>query len=253
MEIFSPLHPLRLKRLKRYITHLSGLVAYYPMWEGSGTVCKNYAPANLGSLNGTYTNNTLVQESGKIGRMVSFNGTSSYIDCGTNATLSSGLTACTVISLVKNLSRGSGTQLGPIIAWGDNETVPYPAIFLCNAAVGTNDTNVYLGQNNYQYYDNTYATLSNGNLHSVAFTLPNFSIGGGAPTGAMYIDGTAITPSAVWKRNTGAGATRDQLWIGADDETTPNYLNGKLSHWALYNRELSAAEILRMARISGVA
>lgn len=49
MEIHSPLHPWRLKRLKRYIKHLDGLVGYWPLWEQSGTVVKNYSPGGLGN------------------------------------------------------------------------------------------------------------------------------------------------------------------------------------------------------------
>ena len=78
MQVSSPIHPVRLKKLSQYIKKLDGLVAYYPLWEQSGAVAKNYAPDNLNSINGTTTAATIAQ-TGLVGNSYSFNGTSSRI------------------------------------------------------------------------------------------------------------------------------------------------------------------------------
>lgn len=74
----QPLSPLRYKRLFQYITRIPNLVAYYPMFEQEGTICKNYAPKTKGTNNGTSANMTL-GVNGKTGKAYKFNGTTSKV------------------------------------------------------------------------------------------------------------------------------------------------------------------------------
>ena len=84
MEIHSPLHPWRVKRFKRYVTHLSGLVGYWPLWENDGAVASNHAPDNLRSLNGT-ANGATVGQAGLIGKAYDFDGTDDTVSMSANA------------------------------------------------------------------------------------------------------------------------------------------------------------------------
>lgn len=63
----------RRSQLTRAIKRLPGLLAYYPLNEGTGTVAKNYAPATIRTLNGTISN-ALVGQSGNVGRSYYFDG-----------------------------------------------------------------------------------------------------------------------------------------------------------------------------------
>lgn len=73
-------------RLMRFIKKIPNLVSYYPQNEVEGIICRNYAPANSGSLNGTISGGvTLSAVGSRIGRCYTFNGTDGQIDLGTSA------------------------------------------------------------------------------------------------------------------------------------------------------------------------
>lgn len=70
--------PIRSRRLSNYIKHLSGLIAYYPLDEVSGSTAYNKAPTTQGTFNGTITGAT-VGQAGKVGKAFSFDGSGDYV------------------------------------------------------------------------------------------------------------------------------------------------------------------------------
>ena len=244
MQVFSPLHPWRVKRLRRYITHLSNLVGYWPLWEGDGAVARNYAPDNLGSLNGTYKNSpSLGAVRGQLGRVPTFTiATKHYVDCGRDSALDPADGSFTLLIwfnttdatnykhfMSKGTTGGGGKRFQFMLHATENIVI----------AMDDDANNKVLGGDT----DN----LDDGTWHMASTTK-------GATYLRVYLDGTEdATAIDVSGSLTISDANKDFcIGINSSDENTQGW-GGELAHAAYFTRELAASEILRMAQISGVA
>ena len=87
-----------------------------------------------------------------------------------------------------------------------------------------------------QFIDGT-AALPTGGWHHVAVTL-------NGSTGTLYVDGVQVgSNTAMTITPTMLGATT-QNWIGRSEFSADPYLNGRVDGFRIYNRALSASEVL---------
>ncbi len=103
MEVFSPLHSIRSKKLKAYVRRLPGLVAYYPFWDS--TQARNYAPATLNSYNGTVSGG--VFQRGKLGGCYSFDGIDDFVNLNSTGVLPNNSGACSIFALINSNNTGT--------------------------------------------------------------------------------------------------------------------------------------------------
>ena len=237
MEIYSPLHPWRVKRLKHYITHLSGLIGYWPLWEKDGAVARNYAPSTMDTLNGAITGATVGQE-GQVGKAYSFDGANDDVTISnlSSNSLVEGGTTFTALALVNPTGVNIDGFLG--IRNGDSTDNIY--------VVGINATTM-----EYRYRD------KDGNVATIGPTVSNmvdkwgmhaFTINGTSIE--AFLDGASIgTASNGSLTSFGDGVGYD-FQIGQDGSGNP--MEGAIQHVAFFNKVLSDDQILKLAQIAGL-
>ena len=171
--------------------------------------------------------------SGHIGTALSFNGTSDYIDIGTDPVLLP--SAWTICAWVKCTNAGT-----PILAsFGGN----YPSIKLQNNAKGK--PLIHLGSSNYRYFSaSAWTTLKDGQWHHVAFTCP-----GKAPSdiqqARMFLDGVEVPADPALA--SGPQTDKTHLYLGtANSSSTTQRFSGDMDDVVLYDRVLSQPDILRI-------
>lgn len=234
MEIHSPLHPLRVKRLKHYIAHLSGLVGYWPLWEGDGAVAVNHAPDNLRSLNGAITGATLGQ-AGKVGRAYSFDGINDDVSLGTLDPSTGDLT----ISLLYYTSSVNGTRclLGKRDGWAsvnDNR-------WIVARSEATNSIHFERWGGGVDFVVD---------LTEAAWTLLTITHDYNAANGCLlYTNGSLVATKNGFTYGTKTAAGLYVAQNGQDGE----YMNMECQHLFFADRVLTAGEILKLAQKAGVA
>lgn len=227
MEVFAPLHPLRLKRLKHYIGKMDNLIAYYPMQEHDGTVSKNYAPDNYNQMNGNISGATIFQPA-KVGKGYSFDGVNDSITIADDSRLE-GVAAVTMSFLIR----------------ADDTSVYRKVVSKADVYdVGINDLGEifaeFIGVHNFGTLGST-PTIDDGVWRHICLTY-------NGSTAVAYINGTAVeTASGL----SGSIATSSGILILGNNGGTEWHL-GMLQHFALLGRALSAAEVLRISKIAGV-
>lgn len=234
MEISAINHPVRLKRLKSYIKKLDGLVAYYPLLEESGTIAVNHAPDTFGTLNGTVTGATQGVQ-GKVGKAYSFDGINDTVDVNDSANLR--ITGDLTLLLFVNL----------------DDYTNYSSLI-----------NKFTNDNNCEYHWRVQQTSGVMYLQqgSGAGQL-NYTSGVEVGTGSYKVISVTKDSSNVIFYNNGVGespqntsatevvTTNAGVRFGARNDNNL-YLKGDAQHAAIFNRALSAAEQLRIAKIAGV-
>lgn len=238
----TPLHPSRAVRLQQHIKRLSGLVAYYPLTESSG-VAVNRAPDTYGTLPGTVTGATQGVD-GLVGRAYSFDGVNDnvaaagVINSHAQKTILGFFFSTTSTYRAFSIS-GLGEASGQRLTVTTSSTVQ---LELTGTAGGVRITTGA----------NTYA----GSWNMVAITTPTL-IEANARTGSdgkIYIWG----PNASGLQSTtsgnigGTGGTRDALYLGSMGASA-GWFAGRQQHIAVFNRELTEAELQRIARVAGLA
>jgi hypothetical protein len=225
------LSPIRYRRLSHYIKHLSGLVAYYPLDEVSGNAL-NRAPGTLGSLNGANTDITAAQP-GKAGRAYSFNGSSSKVTITHNSAFD--LLNISFIYLINTTDANNRDILV--------KTAGSKWIMLRHMADATGAyLQIYDGANQARCYGGK--SVRDGNWHLVAAVKDTTKT-------KIYIDGTEYNAFEI----VGAavdGSNAGNLVIG-QGVLSGGFINGTLQHIAVFNRALSATEVLKLTRIAGLA
>lgn len=247
MEVFAPLHPVRLKRLKHYIAGMAGLILYYPMWSRSGLIERNMAPEYFTSdlYQGGITGAALGQP-GKVGTSFSFDGTDDNIDVTPLAAplpLYPNNTAFSVAFLVRNTntsqsarsiySEGSTAGDNPIytLRTGSSNTAALQ-FRVRNDAGGDLETS------------ETSWTLAQGVWSSIVLTDNNGTV-------SIYKNGVASSTNHNYTRGT---ITNNIVYWGCLARATPvNFFQGDLQHGALFNRAITATEALKIAQIAGTA
>jgi len=223
------LSPLRQRRLANYIKHLSGLVAYYPLNEVSGSIAKNQAPSTLGSLNGVTTGCTIGQ-AGKVGRAYSFDGVNDDMVVSANSVFN---TDSFSIFLLINPAQ---LRIQGVIGKG---------AFVNAWRVFMNDTNGTLEFDTRSDADNIEATTD---ISLNTWTSLGVSFNKTTTTATIYINGVAAGTTATF---TNAGNDNN-----SDLKLAPTYdnpFNGLVQHTAYFNRIVTATEYLKLARIAGLA
>ena len=193
------------------------LVAHWTLDEGTGIIAYDSAGNNNGAIYGaTWT-------TGKIGGALSFNGTSNYVDCGSgpsnydNITVSAWMKTSTKGVLVSN--RDAGGSYGT-----------WYSLYSTSIEIGDNSQG---GFRNVTFYTPTL----NGLWHHIVYTKDGINH-------AIYVDGSLdqnftsnadisqVNPMFIGRR---WNRSNDVFWF-----------NGIIDDVRIYNRALSAGEILQL-------
>lgn len=216
--------------LSDYIKSLSGLVAYYPMDETSGTVCYNRAPATAGTLDGTIAGAT-INQAGQVGKAYSFDGTGDKISIAHNAVLNLS-SALSVFAIIRPVNAGGG-GFGRILskASGNNAYGLNVKLVTTGAAIRVQFNNDDYNSNEFIVFNNTYFVVATRNGTAINYY----------SNGSLVNAQTAI--NAINTNNT------QELAIG-DWYTNDRGFNGLMQHVGLVSRSLTLPEILRMAQLA---
>ena len=163
-----------------------------------------------------------------------FNGSSSKIECGTNALVLPD--TFTAMAWIKTTETG----FNPLICWDISGATPVlgapwdagkPIIYLSDTG----------GATCYQYYKATPA-FNDGKWHHIAFAVVS-NLAAFKTGSAVYVDGTALAEdlgSAL-----GDGDTKVNMYIGRN---AGSYFTGNIKDLVIYPRILSATEIRSIVR-----
>ncbi|KKQ39019.1 MAG: Cell surface receptor IPT/TIG domain protein [Candidatus Moranbacteria bacterium GW2011_GWC2_37_73] len=159
-----------------------------------------------------------------------FNGTSDYVDCGTNSSILSDTT--TVSAWVKY----DGSQSNaPLLRWSTNTAPPPPSLHV-EYTGASNGPLLYLGNTEWRYFSPTNpVNIYDNNWHQMIFVVENNDVDGSL----LFVDGQQQAISTT--DTSGGAAIKTRLDIGRSGSS--NYFNGSLDDVRIYNRALSASEI----------
>ena len=209
--------------------------AYWPLGETSGTIAIDYSGADH---NGTNNGGLTLGAAGprppsyqgfSPGKLAyQFDGSSSYIDCGTGPSLS-GTTDFTLEAWINTTATAAGQIVQQRYTNGYNGEY-----YLSINADGTVYFLLY-GGGGYQFTMTSPNSVNDGNWHHIAAVRRN------GTNGVIYIDGTAVV-----SQNVAPIAPLDNTfitYIGADMRDSVSYFNGSISDVAIYPYALSASRI----------
>lgn len=209
----------------------NGLVTHWTMDDNSDNPAVNDAGDN--HLDGTAQQNTsILTTAGKLNTALSFNGTTDYVDCGTNAAmLRDAWTACAWIQC-------TDTTTPILVSFGGN----YSSIKLQNN--GNGKPLIHLGKTNYRYFSaSAWTTLMDGQWHHVAFSAPGKGQAD-IEQARMYLDGVAVTGDPAV--TTGLQTDKSHVYLGANPSAAAHRFSGTMDDVMLFNRALSDSEIRRV-------
>lgn len=237
----------------------SAMVAWYPFDELTGTTSANLATANTG----TQYNGPLGIASGKVAGAASFNGINQYVESPSSivSTFGPGQTAATCSTGSNNREgdysscRGNFsidtwvqvTSSSGVMTIVDKRSGSQPAIlgysfFLSNDSMGLQLADGLGSQGYSNYLSPTLLNLTDGNWHHIAVTVDRL-----VPTTGItwYHNGTAIGNSDPTDRP-GSLVSSSPLRIGTNTTAAPlsNWFKGNLDELEIYNRVLTADEVL---------
>ncbi len=221
-----------------------GLVAYWPFSEGTGTITTD---ATGNRNNGTLTNGP-TWGTGKYGNAVTFDGVDDYVSASSASSVNFQETSpFSVSSWVKTTS--SATQS---IASTWSYQVSSGWHFEMND--GTAGA-IYFGiingiGNSYRMARSTATTFNDGAWHLAVATYDGSQSSAGIK---LYIDGVSSAAVSIGDTSPGSLANAN-LNIGKiGGGSVPEYFNGSIDDARIYNRVLSAQEVLNLYNSSGEA
>ena len=157
------------------------------------------------------------------GKCLDFDGVGDYISCGTDASVTTNLNAWTVSAWVKP----DNIPTNILIAFSSAST---PAIRIMN----TTGPLIYMGGSNFRYFAaSSWTTLTDGNWHHVAFSIPG-SGQNDITSSKMYVDGVKIGNSSTTAAGTQAAKT---LLVISDP------YQGLMDDLRIFNAELPTSQI----------
>jgi Concanavalin A-like lectin/glucanases superfamily len=218
----------------------SNLVGWWRLDEGSGTTAADSSPnGNTGTATGT----TIV--AGKISNARSFNGTSDKVNVASYAAFSPGTSDFSISAWVKSSggfgdfipasdsNAGTFTQGYGLIIDGGGVGCTSGKIYFAFAAAGTRENHLCSS-----------APVNDGSWHLITATVQRNS------TQSLYVDGvlnasstTTVTGSVVLPSFALGGAA--SLW--------QNYYTGVIDDVRVYNRALSASDVLTLYNTTATA
>lgn len=230
-------------RLMRAIKKIPGLVAYYPLSEVEGVTTINYAPANLGSLNGSIVNG-LLANGGKNGRAFQFDGgnnrTVTILD---NALFNLGNTNSNytlVVCFKTNLRSANQIMFNK---WSSGAG-KYPWEMRITSSAN--------GKMTFLIFDSSNNPSSSSNI---AVDDNNWHMGVGVRDTIQdklfcYIDGVLQTTGTVVDTTTSTVANSNNMQIGS---RTPSslFFTGLLQHLLVINGVLDANQLRLLAHKAG--
>lgn len=198
-------------------TQPSGLVAYYPMDENSGTfIHDNSINANIGSFV-----NTPAWTTGKIGNALTFDGATQAVNLASPAVTQ--ITGQGTVEVWMKSSSATGTQaiLAKYGSWYVGMSAGKPMIYDFSnsiACVGT-------------------ANIANNVWHHIVVTLQN----GVASATRIYVDGVQNQACTWTALNQTGTVTMAAQYDGA---SYSQYFNGSIDHVKIFSRVLGGGEVL---------
>lgn len=231
------MRPLVTKRLRlmRAIKKIPGLVAYYPLNEVEGSVARNYARANLGSLNGTTTGATVAQP-GKVGRAYSFDGVNDLIKVDYNSAFDI-TSAITIFGIANSDTLGTWDR---ILDKGDGDVI----YELTKDNDNKMKMRVWIGGVEKNALSNS--AISADTWYFFAGTYDGSEV-------AVYQNGVKQTDTTAATGN--IDTNTDDLYIGVSTPGTnfDEAWSGLIQHVAVFNVALTSSEHLKLAKIAGLA
>ncbi len=198
-------------------TQPSGLVAYYPLDENSGTFIHDESSnANIGTFVGTPA-----WASGKIGQSLVFDGSTQAINLA-NPTATQ-LTSNGTIELWMKSAVATGTQtiLGKYGAWLVGMSAGKPTIYNFSNSTACTGT----------------ANIANNVWHHIAVTLQN-----GVTNGSLiYVDGVQ-NQTCTWAPLNQTGLVT--MAARYDGTSYSQYFGGLIDHVKIFNRAIGSAEVV---------
>ncbi len=212
-----------------------GLVAYYPMEEGSGTTTKDATgQGNTGTLTGGPT-----WVSGKFGNGISFDGSNDYVQTAS----APGFTASTPFSLCAWAYSTSNSSV--VIMNTAIEASPYDGIWFQWGGGGRQNKPVFAINSTASGAEDIYVSsaLSLNTWYHLCATYDGSQTVGGMK---IYVNGAAA--STTTNANSGFGSFPNRAFrIGTDTHTSPSdWFTGSIDDVRIYNRGLSAAEVSQL-------
>ena len=217
---------------KQYITPVVGVNSSRSATDGWVDLSGN---SNDGTLVNDVATGTSHYRSGDVilpnsARYLDFDGSDDYVNLGTPEILNfSGGTSPTVIAWINTSSSAEGQILRT------SESTKY-LIFGINS--GKLRAQIYDGTNNANDENNNGPTINDGNWHHVAAV---FNRGGNI---IFYKDGVATTGVSMASVTGETGTPSPYAAIGKRPNST-QYYDGKMANVLIYNKALTAAEILQ--------
>ena len=178
--------------------------------------------------NGTGNGTTFVI--GKVGQAVDINGGTQYVSLPTG--IVSGMTNFTIATWVKLDTTATWRR---IFDFGSSTSVN---MFLVPTAGSTIRYAITTGGNGAEQRINGTSALSTGVWHHVAVTL-------NGTTGTLYVDGVSVGTNSAMTLNPASLGSTTLNYIGKSQYADPN-LDGQIDQFRIYNRALSAAEVLTL-------
>jgi len=178
--------------------------------------------------NGTVSGATFV--TGKVGQAVDINGGTQYVSLP--AGIVSGMTNCTIAAWVK---------LDTTAAWRrifDFGTGTSAYMFLVPTAGSTIRFAISTGGSGAEQRINGTAALPTGAWKHVAVTISG-------STGTLYVDGVSVGTNTAMTLNPSSLGNTTLNYLGKSQYSDPN-LDGQIDQFRIYNRALSAAEVLAL-------
>jgi hypothetical protein len=202
-------------------TLLTGLVGYWKLDETSGPYINDEVGINDGQVY-----NATINQTGKIGKAVSFDGSGDYIRCATQSWVGTGNFSIT--AWINITSFGTETTVSNIFTSG-TETTNAGIKFYCYG-----DGKLHCDLANSAGPVST-STLSTGTWYLVGVT----NNGG---TFQLYINGSADGSSTSKSPNIASGYQR----FGRDVATGSNYINGLIDEVGVWSKALTPTEFTEL-------
>jgi len=210
----------------------NGLVSWWKFdTASSGTISTAYDEKGLNNGTGT---NVVYSTTAKIGNAAYFDGTGDYVTVTDNDSLD-----LTQISISAWVRIGTATNFATILGKRDSGSATANYGFRTGTTGSIDELEFYwINSSNWQIYTTTNANLATGTWYYLTATYDGSSV-------KIYKDGVLLTGSCTSGTcNNALQTTNDNFGIGWSGEMGAEYWNGYLDSVKLYNRVLSAAEII---------